>query len=168
MEDLAGHWDHQVRHQAVRWTRAGNRGVPLTPDEQVAASMPSVVTGIRPLVEGNQPPAARTPTRTASPDKRKRKREAQKNRKQKAIQELAWLRSNSTPPPAQRATMDKGAKGLGKAHSKNKSKDETCGNWNLKISACSAEGPCRYGRMHKCSRCGGGHRLVDCKTSSEG
>ena len=56
----------------------------------------------------------------------------------------------------------------GKAHSKNKNKDEICGNWNLKISTCSAEGPCHYGRMHKCSRCGGGHRLVDCKASSEG
>ena len=162
------YWDHQVRHQAARWTCAGSRGVPLAPDGQVATSIPSGVAGFLPRLEGNQPPAARTPTHTSSPERRKRKREAQKNRKQKAIQELAWLRSSSTPPPAQRATMNKGAKGLGKAHSTNKNKDEICGNWNMKISSCTADGPCHYGRMHKCCRCGGEHRLVDCKASSEG
>ena len=174
------YWDHQVRHQAVRWTCAGSRGVPLAPDEQLATTMPSGVAGILPLVEGNLPPATRIPTLTTftdagrrpgklplSPDEKKRKREAQKDRKKKAKQELAWYR-DSNPPPAQLAIMDKGAKGLGKAHSKGKGKDETCGNWNQKIGSCAAEGPCRYGRIHKCSRCGGDHRLVDCKVSAGG
>ena len=56
----------------------------------------------------------------------------------------------------------------GQGKSKNKGKDETCGNWNQRVGACAADGPCRYGRIHQCSRCGGDHRLLDCKTAAGG
>ena len=45
---------------------------------------------------------------------------------------------------------------------------ETYANWNQRVGACAADGPCRYGRTHKCSRCGGDHRLLDCKTAAGG
>ena len=97
-----------------------------------------------------------------NPDDKKRKQESQRMRKKWAKQVLAWFHS-PPPVPTQMAITDKGTgKDLGKT--KNKGKNETRANWNQRVGSCAAEGPCRYGRKHVCSRCGGDHKLLDCES----
>ena len=92
------------------------------------------------------------------------KRQKEKERKSKALNELAWLRAVAPPSAAKLASAmgnGKGGKDSGSGKGKNV-EDTDCSNWKARKGSCSGDGPCAFGRKHRCNQCGGDHRALNC------
>ena len=161
------YWNEQVRDPAAAWVARGGRGAPKAPDELLAGQLlPGGEAAIHPEADGRGKPTPRKERR-----ERPRAGEGAARKKTKIAklqEELAVYREK---PPG-KGDRRGGGTGRGKggrlAIANSASADDPCNNWNRGFGDCSKLAPgsdCANGRKHCCSKCGGAHRVADCKKS---
>eukprot|EP00435_Cladocopium_sp_Y103_P023330 s454_g5.t1 len=146
-------WAEQVHMPAISWASKGQKGKPLTPEEQLAeAALPGGRQSLQPEWETQEPNVQGKRRNQARREARKRKWRSDK-------EELQSYRKGS---------RNGEGKGSGKQGSKNGSKEEACFAWNNGNGLCSGLAPgekCRgkVARAHVCTACGSpGHPSKDC------
>eukprot|EP00435_Cladocopium_sp_Y103_P059823 s1426_g21.t1 len=146
-------WAEQVHMPAMSWTSKGQRGKPLTPEEQLAdATLPGGHQALQPEWETSEHNVQGKRRNQARREARKRKWRADK-------EELQTYRKGS---------RNGEGKGSGKWGSKSGASEEACYAWNNGNGLCGGLAPgekCRgkVTRAHVCTQCKSpGHPSKDC------